>query len=196
LAFDTEDRLAGFSDQPVPYLALSGRQVISILAGSGLSLGFNLVGAPSPMVLPPDVMEWINEVVSGQITSLAHLPEKIAPPGNASEAFLKAVDERLASLEGLAENAWLVSGDDASDLVLVVSGAPEVARPQILNLLTEARNFIAPQQALSLGFVEADSEACSRLAKIGLQFDIPRPTKLTASRKAPGSDPDKPPRLR
>jgi SseB protein N-terminal domain len=39
LAFDSEERLAGFSEAPLPYAALPGRVIAGQMVGQGLSLG-------------------------------------------------------------------------------------------------------------------------------------------------------------
>ena len=196
LVFDTEERLAGFSDQPVPYLALSGRRVVTMLAGSGVSLGFNLVGAPSAIVLPPDVLDWIGETIAGEVSADA-LPEQIFAPRQASERFLVSLDERLATLTGLAEKAYLVGAGAGTELMLGLTGVPDAAQDQVLRVLAEVRNFTAPDQELSIGFIAAGSGAEAKLAATGLRFDIPVPEASPAPiRPAPGSDPEKPPRLR
>ena len=42
LVFDKEDRLADFSNSIVPFVALSGRTIISLREGKNISLGLNL----------------------------------------------------------------------------------------------------------------------------------------------------------
>ena len=196
LVFDTEDRLAGFSDQPVPYLALSGRRIVSMLDGSGVSLGVNLVGAPSAIVLPPEVLSWISEMQAGEVSTDV-LPDQVFAPKQASERFLVAVDERLTTLAGLAEKAYLVGVGEGAKLMLALTGVPDAAQNEVLRLLAEARTFTAPDQALSVGFIAAGSNAEAKLAAAGIRFDIPTPQANAApKRQAPGSDPAKPPRLR
>ena len=66
LAFDSEERLAGFSDQVLPYAALPGRGVAGQMVGQGpeaenrLALGLNLgSGAASEVILPPEALDWL-----------------------------------------------------------------------------------------------------------------------------------------
>ena len=60
LAFDSEERMAGFSDQVLPYAALPGRVVAGQMVGQALSLGLNLgSGAASEVILPPEALDWL-----------------------------------------------------------------------------------------------------------------------------------------
>src|SRR5210317_2466522 len=59
LVFDTEDRLADFTGEITPYVGISGRVLVSMLAQAGLGLGLNLDVAPSSTLLPNDVMIWL-----------------------------------------------------------------------------------------------------------------------------------------
>ena len=49
---------------------------------------------------------------------------------------------------------------------------------------------------LDVGFFEASDPLVARLAKVGLQFDLPDPIAMPSPPGAPGMDPEKPPKLR
>ena len=107
LAFDREDRLAQFAGRPVPYAALSGRILSSMLAGQGIGLGLNLEVAPSSMLIPSEALGWL-------ATTLEHAPdeveEKLAeflpPTGLPETPFAcvgyKAVDRNRSGAGGLS----------------------------------------------------------------------------------------------
>ena len=60
LAFDSEERLAGFAEGPWPYAALPGRVIAGQMAGQGLALGLNLgSGAASEVILPREAVDWL-----------------------------------------------------------------------------------------------------------------------------------------
>ena len=56
LAFDSEDRLAGFQDGPAPYASLPGRVIAGLLKGQGIGLGVNLGVGASEMMLPAEAI--------------------------------------------------------------------------------------------------------------------------------------------
>ncbi|HRO11116.1 SseB family protein, partial [Amaricoccus sp.] len=58
LAFDRDDRLADFLGEPAPFVALSGRRAVRLLAGRGTGLALNL-GAPSATILDPAALGWL-----------------------------------------------------------------------------------------------------------------------------------------
>ncbi len=200
LAFDREDRLAQFAGRPVPYVALSGRVLSSMLAGQGIGLGLNLDVASSSMLIPAEALEWLAD-------TLQHGPEEVQerlteflPPSGLPDSLLTALDAKLASAVGLAQSAFLVatkSQDGAMGHLLGIVGAVEGAEPALAKAASEALTFSGVEAgAMDVGFFAPSDSTTALLEKAGLRFDLPQAEAAVSLRAAPGSDPDKPPVLK
>ncbi len=200
LAFDREDRLAQFAGRPVPYAALSGRILSSMLAGQGIGLGLNLEVAPSSMLIPSEALGWL-------ATTLEHAPdeveEKLAeflPPTGLPETLLRALDTKLSTAVGLAQAAYLVgtkSETGASGHLLGFVGALDGAQSALAKAASEALTFSGIEAgAMDVGFFAPEAPAAASLAKVGLRFDLPQPEARDLTRPVPGSDPENPPILK
>ncbi|NVO54438.1 SseB family protein [Rhodobacteraceae bacterium B1Z28] len=200
LAFDREDRLAQFAGRPVPYVALSGRVLSSMLAGQGVGLGLNLETAPSSMLIPAEALGWL-------ATTLQHGPQEVQarlaeflPPSGLPDSLLIALDAKLATAGGLAQAAFLVatkSQEGAMGHLLGFVGAIEGAEPALAKAASEALTFSGVEAgAMDVGFFAPDDIAAKLMAKTGLRFDLPQPDLVSLVREAPGSNPEKPPILR
>ena len=199
LVFDREDRLAQFAGSIVPYAALSGRSIATMLAGQGLGLGVNLEVAPSSILLPPEAVDWLAETLSDAPSEIEARPEKLSAPKGLPENLLLALDARLATMAGLAELAYLarVTYDTgAQGHLLGFVGAKPEAEAALARAVSEVLIFSGLEAAaLDVAFFAASDPVAARLAQCGLRFDLPEPPRPTV-RAAPGSDPDKPPLLR
>jgi hypothetical protein len=91
-----------------PYASLSGRALSGMLAGQGLGLAVNL-GTGAEMLLDPDAVDWLAEMLATRPDEVEEAPAEIAAPGALPEALLTALDARLASAAGLARRAALVA---------------------------------------------------------------------------------------
>lgn len=199
LAFDREERLAEFAEGPAPYAALSGRALADMLADAGIGLGVNLGVAPSAILLPAEAVDWLAGMLRGAPEEIAARPEAFLVPKGLPETMLRALDARLASLAGLAEGAWLVAvryeGGGRGHLLGFVGAAPR-SEAALARAVSEVLAFSGLEAAaLDVGFFAADDPAVTRMSACGLRFDLPAPAEA-APRAAPGSDPDRPPRLR
>ncbi|MHA6344793.1 SseB family protein [Roseivivax sp. CAU 1761] len=202
LAFDSEARLAAFAGRPVPYAALPGRALAEMLAGQGIGLGLNLEVAPSSILLPSDALDWFAAMLEEAPGEIAERPVAVAPPAGAPERLLGALDAALARAAGLARAAWLVEARYAGGqrgLLLGVADVAPGAEGPLARSLREAVVFGGLEEgALDLAFVAGEAALAARLAEVGLRFDLPDPAAAApaAAPAAPGSDPDRPPRLR
>ena len=199
LVFDREDRLAQFAGRAVPYAALTGRSIASMLAGQGIGLGVNLDVAPSQVLLPPEAVAWLAETLSGAPSEIEAKPEVFNSPTGLPQSFLVALDARLATMTGLARLAYLVGvtyDTGAQGHILGFVGAEPDAQGALARAVSEVLIFSGLEAAaLDVAFFDASDPIAARLASCGLRFDLPEPTER-ASRPAPGRDPDNPPRLR
>ncbi|WP_157982026.1 SseB family protein [Oceanicella sp. SM1341] len=203
LAFDTEDRMAGFVDAPTPYAALSGRRLAALLAQRAVTLGLNLGVAPSSILLPPEALGWMGEVLGAGLDEESLAPERIGRP-KVIEARVLALDERLAGLAGIVGGAWLANAvypGGAEAPVLALTGVPEPARAAVAEALAETHRLSGPDTAvLDILFLDEAAPVLAAFRRHGIGFEIPAPPAEPELKPipgaAPGMDPSKPPRLR
>ena len=198
LAFDREDRLTEFTGLPAPYAALPGRAVVEMLSGSNLGLGLNLGVAPSARVFPPEILAWLAETVSERPEELTNRVTAFKAPRGLPEEVLTALDARLARMEGLAACAYLASTDyedGAQGHMLAFVDAADGAETALARAVQGALGFSGVESGqLDVTFLPADDARAAELARVALRFDLPQPSQPRTP-KAPGTDPDKPPRL-
>ncbi|SES00911.1 SseB protein N-terminal domain-containing protein [Tranquillimonas rosea] len=197
--FDMPDRLAAFAERPVPYAALSGRAVVEMLAGQGAGLALNPDAAPSAMLLGPDAVSWMAEMVGTGPERVEARVSELTPPGNLPEALFGSLDTKLSTAAGRARSAYLVGvryDDGGKGHLLAFIDALPGAGPALARAVNEALVFSGLEAgALDVAFFEGTDAIAARLARVGLRYDLPQP-EAAASPAAPGSDPDAPPRLR
>ena len=201
LVFDREERLTAFVGAEAPYAALSGRIIAGLLAEQGLGLGLNLDVAPSSFLLDGDGVRWLAQTLQhGPDEVEARLAEVSAPTG-LPDNLLTALDTKLATATGLAQIAYLVGTTDTDARrghLLAFVGAAPGAEGALARAASEALTFSGIEAgAMDVGFFDANDPVTSRLSRVGLRFDLPQPAPARApDTSAPGSDPDRPPRLR
>ncbi len=199
LAFDREERLAVFASRPAPYAALPGRALVAILAPQGLGLGLNL-GTPSETLLPSEALVWLADMLGRRgPEEVEARPEEIRPPAGLPEALIEALAVKLALAEGLARAAWLAGvsyQDGRRGHLLAFVGAAPGARAALARAVSEALVFSGIEAgALDVAFLDDSDLSLDRFKRVGLGFEIPAPAAAEQPH-APGSDPDRPPRLR
>ncbi|MEX0969768.1 MAG: SseB family protein [Paracoccaceae bacterium] len=201
LAFDSEERLAEFAAVPMDYASMAGRRVAVLLAEAGLGLSLNPGVSPCEAAFPHEVMAWLAEATQSQNQRAEARMTALAPPGALPDILLQVLDSRLANMAGVASAAWLAqaSYDDGSQQhVLAMVDVPAMAQPGVAEALGSALRFAALEAgSLDIVFLEPDDPRLLVFARVGLGFEVPalvlpEPPKA----RAPGSDPDKPPRLR
>lgn len=205
LVFDSEERLAGFSADPVPYAALPGRVVAGQLAGQArglrLGLGLNLgTGAASEAILPAEAMEWLAQMLTqdapeareARIVRLAasYLPEGVL----AALAGLLPQGARGA----LAQAEYRGGGRGQ---VLALTGLASQDEARMARAVTEVLAFSGVDAAaLDLVFLAPQAALYQRIAGAGRRLEpvVPpvRPQNPPVVRQGPGTDPERPPRLK
>ena len=202
LAFDSEERLAAFQDGPQPYAVLPGRVIAQAVAGQGLSLGLNLgSGGESETLLPPAALDHLlalldvsSDVIEGRLRSF-HAPR--VP--DALDAALRATIAAASGLIGGAVLAGVSYANGAQGHVLALVGARAEAEAALAKSVAEALSFAGLEAAaLDVGFLSAEDAALPRMVAVGQTFEVRPPAAAPApmTPAAPGSDPDRPPRLR
>ncbi|WP_170478555.1 SseB family protein [Ruegeria arenilitoris] len=200
LAFDREDRLARFAGRPVPYVALSGRVLSTMLSDRGIGLGLNLDVARSSTLIPPEALAWLTDTLKHGPEEVLQRFKEFLPPKGLPDRLLQALDIKLASATGLAVSAYLAGTKTAAGgqgHLLGFVAAIEGAEPALARAVSEALTFSGVEAgALDVGFFDAESPAAIALAKVGLRFDLPQPKVTEMERAAPGRDPERPPILK
>jgi hypothetical protein len=189
LAFDMPERLAEVAGQAA-YAELPGRVVARALAGQGVALGVNLGAAAPSFLVPPDAIDWLAALVTAAPED-AVAAGAVAPPGEVPAALAAALQARLA---GLAAAAALLRLDGALTLVLAGARAEAAA---LARAAGEAAAFAAAGEPLAVAFAVPGDALARAAQRAGRALDLtpPAPPPATA-RRAPGTDPDRPPRLR
>ncbi len=200
LAFDTEDRLAAFVGKPAPYAALSGRLIAGILQGQGVGIALNPDVAPSSNIIDPQAVAWLADTVAATPEATEARPEKFLSP-SVPEVLVTALDQKLASASGLAHSAYLAGvayENGAKGHLLGVVDAVSGAEGAIAKAVNEALTFSGLEAAaLDVTFLKSQDTSAAALARVGLRFDIPQIEPVQEyTPKAPGMDPDEPPKLR
>lgn len=201
LVFDTVERLAEFVGKPAPYAALSGRVIADMLAPAGIGMGVNLEVAPSSILIPADAMAWLVETLGNAPDEVEAKLAEFTPPSGLPETLISSLDAKLSTAIGLAQWAYLVGtvqeNGVRSHLLGFVGALPD-AEGALAKAVSEALTFSGIDAgALDVGFFSKNDPIAAQLAKVGLRFDLPEPEEPQEYvQVAPGSDPEKPPKLR
>lgn len=198
LAFDRDDRMAEFLGKPAEFAALSGRRLVTLLAGRATGLALNL-GAPSAALLPPEAVDWLARIAAEAVPEADARARDIGPPGIVPRALLDALGPKLAAMADRLESAHLVSarlGEGPTVLLLALTGVPEPARAATAAAVAEAVRFSGlDEAALDVAFPASGAPLATGVARVGLRLELPPPEspapKSVADRKAGA-----PPRLR
>lgn len=199
LVFDRDLRLAEFAGDIAPHATLSGRALMQMLAAEGLGLFLNPEVAPSSFALDATGVAWLAQ-------TLAHGPEErqdqiteVSAPQGLPEPLLRALDQKLATAEGLAQAAFLVRTTNSQGRIghmLAFLGALPGAEKALAHAVSEALTFSGIEMgSLDVSFFEGTHPIVESLARVGLRFDLPQPQAPFQGR-APGMDPEKPPILK
>lgn len=197
LVFDLEERLAEFTGNIAPYVALSGRALVEMLAANPtLGMGLNLGVAPSSRLLPPEIIAWLAQTLAEHPEELQTVATALSAPKGLPEALLGALDQRLARMQGLAEMAYLVGaqyeGGRRGHMLAFVDAA-QGAEAALAKAVQGALSFSGIDAGmLDVTFIASSEQRAAEFARVGLRFDLPKvetPTPI-----AP--DPSIPPRLR
>lgn len=199
LAFDLEERLASFADGAVPYAALPGRVIAANLAGSGIGLCINLDVAPSTFVMGPDAVDWLTSALAQDPTPITGPMGGWVAPQNPELG--RALWAKLHGHPLPAAAVWLtgilLEGTCATHAFVFVD-AQEGSEDALAKAANEATLFSGQDpDGVSILFLSAAQAAGLEL--VGLSVWTPAPAPAPAEPiqpKAPGSDPDRPPRLR
>ena len=129
------------------------------------------------------------------------VPERFEIPRRLPSALVQALEAKLARMAGLAAFALLMGvtyrGGRRGHMLAIV-GAAEGAREALAHAVREAVVFSGLEAGvLDVTFLTGEEEVLGRMVQVARRFDIPAPeVRERAAPAAPGSDPERPPKLR
>ncbi len=199
LVFDREERLTAFTEKPAPYAAISGRAIVTMIAGQNIGIGLNLGVAASSFLLPSDAVDWLKVTLAENPDEVIATPQEMHPPGDLPERLLQSLDAKLAQAAGLARTAYLARAtyqDGRHGHILALVDTLPGAEPTLARSIQEALTFSGLDAGeIDVAFIRATDPVAAKLAKVGLRFDLPEPPAAETP-APPGSNPDRPPKLR
>lgn len=193
LATDTEYRLAAFLGGPVPYIALPGRVLAEMLAAEQVALMVNPQDASS-MILPPDLLAWLHQGLSGRPVEAQSRPLALTGPDPQAVAILaEALALRLGDMAGLTQGAALVGaqwkGGETGHLIVLEGVTPD-HQPALAKAVADLLAFLPEIE----GGVDITFDPIP-LPDAALRLVLEKP-EPQAPLGAPGMDPSRPPNLR
>jgi hypothetical protein len=200
LCFDSEEKLGAFAAGTVPYAALPGRVIAQQLAGQGIGLAVNL-GAASMMLFPPDAVEWLAETLAVDLAEAEAMPVAFAAPKGIPAGFLDVLRIKLSRARGRAGMAVLSEvtyADGRRGHVLAFVDAQKGTEAGLARAVNEALIFSGLDAAeMDVVFLPASDGRVGLMQVQGLVLDMTAVAPVVAAvPKPPGTDPDKPPKLR
>ncbi len=198
LAFDRAERLASFVGNEAPYVGLSGRSLVEMLADEGLGLALNPEVAQSSFVLAAEGVSWLAEMLQRKPEFVETAFEAIEKLGQLPDVLIHSLDQKLATAIGMARAAYLVGtrseGGKMGHMLAIVAPLPG-AEPALVQAIGEALSFSGLDTGfLDVTFFDAGDPLVASLSGMGLRFDIPQADLAPAT--GPGLDPKKPPVLK
>ncbi len=198
LAFDREDRLSAFTGAVSPMVALSGRTLAQMISGQGYGVALNL-NAASEELLSREAIDWLAETLAARPSEITARPSELRAPADLPQRLIEALDQKLAAAEGLARIALLAGvtyDDNRTGHMLAFIDPARGAEGALAQATGEALTFSGLDAGeLDVAFFTSAEPITERLSRVALRFDLPvqaMPEPLAA----PGSDPNRPPKLR
>ena len=179
MIFDTEERLARWTDEPLDYIGLSGHQFFSMFEGDQ-QVALNMGVAPSSVVLPTTIVEWLH----GRAMEVADSEEiqpgtsiEVAPPPELSMEAVARITARIAGLRREIDEAVFftlgvdVATEEAKRRVVLgvalsdygVADAEAVAHA----LAETARGVFEGERPVEVALLSSDSQLMERAREVG-----------------------------
>ena len=146
-------------------------------------------------------MGWLVQTLGHAPQQAEARPQSLHRPQGLPDALLQALDTKLATATGLARKAYLAGvtwEDGGRGHLLGITGAQPGAEAALAGAVNEALVFSGLEAgALDVTFLDDTDPLAAELARVALRFDLPEPAQPKIRNvEAPGSDPEKPPKLR
>ena len=184
LIFDTEERLARWTDEPVDYVGLTGRQLFEMFDG-GQQVALNIGVAPSSVVIPSEMAAWLHERAreAGESEEIgAGVALDVMPPPDLDTEIVARIAARIAGLRREVDEAVFFSlGIDAGQeeaerrVVLGVAASQEGMRDAgaVAEALAEtARGAFDGARPVEVALLSASSPLMEKARKVGLNLPV------------------------
>jgi hypothetical protein len=201
LAFDLEERLAAFVGGPTPYAALPGRVIAAQLSGQNVGMGLNIGDAPSSILLPYDIMDWLTKTLGVQPKRVSAVPQGFSFPWGVPPEITQRLMEKLGANAGLADAVLLsevVYEGGRHGHILAVLGAKVGSEVALSGAVSEALIF----SGLDIGeidvvFLGGEDPRIKIISAAALRLDLPKvPATSKGASTVLGAGPLRPPILR
>ncbi len=184
LIFDTEERLATWTDSPIDYVGLTGRQLFAMFEGEQ-QVALNIGVAPSSVVIPVEMVTWLHERAveepeTDEIAAGASL-EVTAPPKMEPEIVAR-IAARIAGLRREIDEAVFFSlgidaGQDEAERRVVLGVAASQAGLADANAVAEAlaetaRGAFDGVRPVEVALLSATSPLMEKARKVGLNLPV------------------------
>ncbi len=184
LIFDTEERLATWTDEPIDYVGLTGRQLFEMFDGEQ-QVALNIGVAPSSVVIPTEMVTWLHDraVEAGESDEIpaGTALEVTAPPALDPEIVAR-IAARIAGLRKEVDEAVFFSlGTDAAQdeaerrVVLGVAASQAGLRDAeaVAEALAEtARGAFDGSRPVEVALLSASSPLMEKARKVGLNLPV------------------------
>jgi hypothetical protein len=199
LVFDREERLAEFVGRAAPYAGVPGRGLVQMLNGQSVGLALNLEVAPSSMMIPPEAIDWLSDVLlHGPDAREAKLKE-ITSPAKLPSVVDEALSRKLSQMPGMAAAAYLASStfdNGERGHIFAFVDAKEGSEDALAHAIGETLNFSGIEAgSLDVMFIRSEDALSEVLERVGKSYAFPVLQQPSAP-VAPGMDPENPPKLR
>lgn len=184
MIFDTEDRLARWAEEPLDYVGMTGRQLFSMF-DSEQQVALNLGVAPSSVVIPQEVVEWLHERAQDplQAEEVAQGSSiDVTPPPELPSEALARITARIAGLRRDLDEAVIFSLaiDDEQEaahrrivLGIVPSEAGAEGPQAIASALAEAaQGAFSGERPVEIALLNAESELMEKAREVGLVLPV------------------------
>ena len=184
LVFDTEERLATWTDAPIDYVGLTGRQLFEMFDGEQ-QVALNIGVAPSSVVIPAEMVGWLHEraVEAGESDEIpAGTALEVTAPPNLETEIIARIAARIAGLRKEVDEAVFFSlGTDAVQdeserrVVLGVAVSQDGLRDAeaVAEALAEtARGAFDGSRPVEVALLSASSPLMEKARKVGLNLPV------------------------
>lgn len=184
LIFDTEDRLAQWTNEPVDYVGLTGKQLFAMFDGEQ-QVALNIGVAPSSVVIPSEAVGWLHEraVTEGESEEVpAGAVLDVTPPPDLSPEIVARIAARIAGLRREVNEAVFFSlgidaGQDEAErrvvLGVAVSEAGMAEADSVAQALADtAMGAFDGQRPVEVALLNADSPLMEKARKVGLNLPV------------------------
>ena len=201
LAFDTEERMAEFVEQPTEFIKMPGRELVTQLKETDIGIGLNLNVAPTSQILTPEILDWVSALLSVDSTLMVDQVAGFSADCQLSDDDRTALTDRLVNFTGVVKAAYICGvtyADGATADALFFIDCDQDIEADLFTAMIETQKFAMDSSAdLAIKFISSDSPALPEIQRHGHQLHIPAPIVTpTFQPSAPGMDPNKPPKLR